>query len=489
MIAVKRIGAAMLAASMAAGMLQTAGLAVETDATSDAIQTITGFTEAGQRIGTVPFTEGQEESALTAQMPQTLTATLADNTVEEIPVTWVSLSDYETSDDFYYEFVPQWDEDTYVLADGLDSVTDVPYVVAEREETTEVSGEVEITAQSALSANAYTIFDFLVAEMGYSNAAACGVLANIKAESNFNPNSYGDSGTSYGICQWHNSRFTALKNWCSANGYDWKTLDGQLHYLQKEMSANNNAYLYNGATINQQMKSYGNSASDAYNAGYYWCYYYEVPANRGSVAVARATQAKNTYWPEFGEYTHNTSSSGNGVFIDVNLDAWYKDAVEYVYNNKLMVGTSDTEFSPGLSMSRAMVAQILYNIAGKPAVTGEAPFSDVPSDKWYYNAVLWAYQNNIIAGTEEQIFEPNSDITREQFATILYRYEQSPAVSGTLGFQDADTVSEWAANAMLWVTQNNIISGTQTDSGIYLDPKGTATRAQSAMILMRYLER
>lgn len=490
MIAVKRLGAALLAVSMAAGMLQTASFAVDVETVSDSIQTITGFEAAGQEIGSVSFTLGQAETELTAQMPQTVTAALADGTVEEIPVTWVSLADYAGTDDFYYEFVPQWDETTYVLADGLDSLTSVPYVLAERGAEEDASGDASAySKQSAASANATTIFKFLVEQMQYNSAAACGVLANIQAESNFNPNCYGDGGTSYGICQWHNERFAAMKNWCSANGYDWATLNGQLNYLKKEMTANSNAYLYNGLTISNQMKTYTNSDSGAYNAGHYWCYYYEVPANRDTVAVARATQAKNTYWPQFGQYTNSSSSSVSGIFTDISANAWYKDAVQYIYDKKLMVGTSDTQFSPGLSLNRAMVAQILYNIAGKPKASGKMPFTDVSSDKWYYNAVLWASQNNIIAGMGDGTFAPNSDITREQYAAILYRYEKSPAVSGSLKFSDAGSVSKWAVDAMLWATQKGIISGTNTDKGVCLDPKGTATRAQSAMILMNYLKK
>ena len=115
--------------------------------------------------------------------------------------------------------------------------------------------------EAAAASNADTIFEYLVGTMGLNNAAACGVLANIQCESNFNPNASGDYGTSYGICQWHNTRFTALKNYCSSNGYDYTTLIGQLHYLEYELT---NSY----SGVLSKLRSVSNTASGAYDAGY-----------------------------------------------------------------------------------------------------------------------------------------------------------------------------------------------------------------------------
>ena len=230
----KRFGAGALASVLIVSMLQSMVFAADT--TSDR-QRITGFVQAGQEIGEVSFTLGQAESELTAQMPQTITVSAEDGSEEQLPVTWTTQADYANTDDFYYEFVPQWDTDTYDVA--LEA--EVPYILAQRADGTvmEADGSRSMNV-NASGANATTIFKFLINNMSYSSAAACGVLANIKAESDFNPNCYGDNGTSYGICQWHNSRFTALKNWCSQNGYDYTTLNGQLYYLKKELSANMN---------------------------------------------------------------------------------------------------------------------------------------------------------------------------------------------------------------------------------------------------------
>lgn len=148
---------------------------------------------------------------------------------------------------------------------------------------------ISISVQAA--SNVDTIYTFLIEELKLNTAAACGVLANIEKESNFNPNTYGDYGTSYGICQWHNSRFTALRNWCASHGYNYTTLEGQLHYLKYELSIKKSIY--------KKLRSVPNTATGAYNAGYYWCYYFEVPANRQVKSVQRGNIAKTTYWSKY----------------------------------------------------------------------------------------------------------------------------------------------------------------------------------------------
>lgn len=138
------------------------------------------------------------------------------------------------------------------------------------------------------------IFNFITTEMGLNSAAACGILANIEKESDFNPNLYGDGGTSYGICQWHNTRFTALKNYCQKQGYSWTSLKGQLNYLKYE--------LYNCKSDTGNVISHlnvPNTANGAYTAGYNWCYYFERPANKEAKSQSRGNLAKNTYWPVF----------------------------------------------------------------------------------------------------------------------------------------------------------------------------------------------
>lgn len=151
-----------------------------------------------------------------------------------------------------------------------------------------------IPAQLVYAAsNEQIIFDFLREEMGLNSAAACGVLANIYYESDFDPHNIGDYGTSYGICQWHDSRWTDLKNYCAANGYDWTTITGQLYFLDYELATSYpSTYSY--------LHSVPNTADGAYDAAYYWCYYFEIPANRASMAVMRGNLAKNSYWRDYG---------------------------------------------------------------------------------------------------------------------------------------------------------------------------------------------
>ncbi|MCD8215831.1 MAG: phage tail tip lysozyme [Clostridiales bacterium] len=147
------------------------------------------------------------------------------------------------------------------------------------------------------TSNRDTIYNFLVGK-GLNTAAACGVLANIKYESGYSPTALGDNGTSYGICQWHNSRYTSLKTYCSNNGYSYSSLTGQLYYLWYEL--NNDSY-YTTKVLNY-IKNVSNSATGAYNAAYDWCYYFEVPANKASVSKTRGNYAKNTIWPIYSPY-------------------------------------------------------------------------------------------------------------------------------------------------------------------------------------------
>jgi hypothetical protein len=165
----------------------------------------------------------------------------------------------------------------------------------------------------AVSENAKEIYHFLLYDMELNSAAACGILANIRTESYFDPKAVGDNGTSYGICQWHDTstgkgRYTSLINWCTANGYDYTTLDGQLHYLQYELSKNDSSVLYNGKTIYDAMLTVENTAEGAYQAGYYWCNTFEVPfsnnpAKREAECQARGALARDTYWSVYCEPT------------------------------------------------------------------------------------------------------------------------------------------------------------------------------------------
>ena len=177
-------------------------------------------------------------------------------------------------------------------------------------------------------------------------------------------------------------------------------------------------------------------------------------------------------------------------FVDVSIDSWYADAVQYVYENGMMSGTSETTFSPDLTTTRGMIVTILYRMENEPAGTGPTAFTDVAAAQYYANAVAWAAQNGIVSGTTATTFAPNSAITREQMAAILYRYAQFKgydvsAKADLSVYTDAASVGAYAVDAMAWANGAGLITGT---SATTLTPAGNATRAQVAAILMRFGE-
>lgn len=158
-----------------------------------------------------------------------------------------------------------------------------------------ISVSVEEAFSSGKYSNEQLIYIYAVKKMGYSPAAAAGLLANIKVESGFRPTASGDSGSSYGICQWHAARKTRLINWCERKGTDYTTLAAQLAFLQYELET------YYPA-VHKYMKNVENSAQGAYDAGYYFCYNFEAPANRAGKSASRGNSAMNTYYPKYANY-------------------------------------------------------------------------------------------------------------------------------------------------------------------------------------------
>ena len=181
----------------------------------------------------------------------------------------------------------------------------------------------------------------------------------------------------------------------------------------------------------------------------------------------------------------------NELFIDVPADAWYCDAVEYAVTNGLLVGTSNNTFEPETTLTRAMVATVLYRMAGEPTVNATNEFSDVPAGTWYTNAVIWAKQNGIVSGYTDGTFRPDNKITRQEMAVMLVGYAKfagmDVAPKGDLtAFPDAADVATWASNAVTWCVDNGIISGDKQGSVTKLNPENDATRAMFASIIMRF---
>ena len=176
---------------------------------------------------------------------------------------------------------------------------------------------------------------------------------------------------------------------------------------------------------------------------------------------------------------------------------WAHEGIDYCVRNRLMSGVGAGTFSPDTACTRAQIVKILYNRSGNQTDYSYyyLPFTDVAPGAWYYNAVAWAYYNDVTSGTSATMFTPNAAITRQQLVTFLYRYtvKYAPEFTGNAApisaFPDAGSVANWAYAAMSWAVGNGLIQGNAHDNGLdYLDPNGSATRAQTATIIMRYCQ-
>ena len=183
--------------------------------------------------------------------------------------------------------------------------------------------------------------------------------------------------------------------------------------------------------------------------------------------------------------------TGANPFTDVSEKDWFYGDVMFVYENGLMLGTSKTLFSPHGTATRGMMATILWRMEGSPAPKGKNSFTDVETGKWYADAITWTAENGIFAGYGKDKFGPDDPITREQLAAIFYRYADYKGydltVKGDLDkFKDADKITDYAKTAMQWAVGSGLVKG---KSGNLLDPQGTATRAEIAAMLHRFIEK
>ena len=228
---------------------------------------------------------------------------------------------------------------------------------------------------------------------------------------------------------------------------------------------------------------------------------YELPANMEGqqiIACHIADDGTITYFPvtyENGVATFTTThfsifavmESRAAAFGDIDISAWYMLGVEYILYSGLMSGYGNDLFAPNDNLSRAMLTQILYNKEGNPAMSSGDTFADISANDWYSNAVIWAAEKGIVGGYDDGLFGPNDNITREQFAAILWRYAGSPAAADQeLHFTDVDMSSGYALEALRWATENGILNGYGDGQ---LNPRGSATRAQAAQMLKQYLSK
>lgn len=218
-----------------------------------------------------------------------------------------------------------------------------------------------------------------------------------------------------------------------------------------------------------------------------------VKAADGTVLKIYEALGENTYYfympDQYVTVSGIFSVISSGLpFVDVNSGAWYYDAVSFVYNKGIMNGVTSTTFEPNSTITRGMVVTMLWRMAGEPYVSGGS-FSDVASGRYYSTAVAWAAKNGIVDGYSSTVFGVNDPVTREQFATILYRYAKYMGYSATgsslTGYYDANSVSSWARDAMGWAVKNGIITGSGNSR---LNPTGTASRAEVAQMFMSFYE-
>ena len=193
----------------------------------------------------------------------------------------------------------------------------------------------------------------------------------------------------------------------------------------------------------------------------------------------------------YAKWTRDCGSDCPSAHLkDVDKTQWYHDGIDFVVENNLMQGVSADQFAPNATTTRAMIVTILYRLAGKPAVNGTSPFSDVANGQWYTEAVIWANNNGIVSGYGNGKFGPTDNITREQMAAILFRYSKfkgydTSKTTSLNGFSDSGTISAYAVEAMKWAVAEGLIKGVGDNK---IAPTAGATRAQVATIFMRYIE-
>lgn len=222
-------------------------------------------------------------------------------------------------------------------------------------------------------------------------------------------------------------------------------------------------------------------------------------ANGNEIDLTRVSETEYTFTmprsrvtieAAFVEINH-ADTCPSADFTDVDMDAWYHDAVDYAIENGMMNGVGNNLFAPESNLNRAMLVQVLWNLEGNPEASIITEYSDVASDAWYYNAVQWATAENIVGGYGNGIYGPEDDITREQMALMLYRYAQYKGYDTTQSgadvqnFADYEDISDWALEGVTWAVNAGLLNG--KGSGI-LDPTGNATRAEVAQILMNFCE-
>ena len=357
-------------------------------------------------------------------------------------------------------------------------------------------------------------FFYLTDTLGFNAAAACGIMANIRHESNFHPGALNSAG-SYGLCQWTGGRRWSLESYCDNNGFDYESLHGQLSFLAYELR-NHYPSVYN------HLMSVDNSVDGAYSAAYEFCYNFEKPADRSGQSASRGRLASGSYWSRYKIYAYDqwidtnegriyhytdgtrhyvcpvcgktfeetipaTHGEKHNPFIDVSADIYYAESVTWAVANGITTGTSSDGplFSPDNSCTRAQMVTFLWRAAGCPQPeSAQSPFADVQDpDAYYYKAVLWAVELGVTTGMTETTFAPDKTVTRAQTVTFLWRYAGRPAAQAENPFVDVDSASYYYA-PVLWAVEQEITTGVDAS---HFAPDNAGTRGQIVTFLYRDL--
>lgn len=454
---------------------------------------IMSFPDAGENIQEISADTDASGNEVAQRLPSHIIATLDSGEEVSVAVSWFCAGDFD-SGDYYYEFIPSVRDDNYAINERAKVREAVPYALVVRTEN-ETKVNSSQSAEYNVSSNVQTIYTFLTQNCGFNTAVACGVLANIECESNFNPNVWGDDDTSYGICQWHAGRLTAMQEWCDDNGYNWKTLTGQLNYLKKELSANDSKYLRNGKVINDYMKGkIKNTADGAYQAGYYWCTNYEVPADTENQSISRGNRAKTTYWSMFA----NGAEKSNVVYTTENLNVRSAANIDGKILGSITKGSSVSikSYSAGWyqitynGKKGYICAEYTTTTPNGTSVTSQ--FSDIKGTEWYLPAVQCMYDARIMTGTGSSKFSPNSVCTRASIATMMSNlsdYSEEFKLNEKtqkINFGDVSTKA-WYYEPIRWVLSHGIMSGYGGTNKF--GPNDCATREQTVTVLYQYAEK
>ena len=332
------------------------------------------------------------------------------------------------------------------------------------------------------SSNEETIYRFLCEELGLNSAAACGILANVYVECKFDPQDYYYGY--YGIMQWGGSQLSDMEDFCYNNGYDYSTLEGQLQYVKYEME---NRYL----SIYEYMLNCSDDASGAYDAGYYWCYYYERPANKTNGSIKRGNLASGTFYPKYASYfVLKNSKSGqytDGKYKDVDSEAWYADNIEKMFNSGVMIGVSPTRFDPSGNVTMAQVVTTLARIHRIYEV-GEDDLMNKGGAHWYTPYLEYAHDNKLLSDWYYN-YDMNALATRYQTAVILksaipskYFTPYNSIADGRFkdlgsGFQYEGWIYDYCRSGVLEGLDNSTFN-----------PNGYITRAEMSAILSRLID-